>query len=643
MQLFQQRVLVDLREEDQSAIPSTPRKPLAEAVVVGLVAVGTCLVILAYRKAATTSKVGSYDAMFWAGMVIVYLTAWWAVSRSHTIGWLGFLGLFTVLPKFWMSRNGPIYFDESAHYALLRDVVSTGHLFQFSPLLPIGTYYPGMESVAATIHWLTGLSSWDSALTLIAVVHSLVLVQIYYIARALSLPHRWAAIAGLVYAVNPSFIYEDVQFAYESVAILLMLTILRLYADAMAVERSEGNTWRQTLLTALLIAVMSFGSVVTHHLTSLTGAGLLLTGALFFKPQTGFLDRKGGWRRQFVRWTPVLTLGACFALWVAFVAPRTVPYLFPHLSQPLSQVLSLLKIGGHSKSGSGLRSLFSNSRAPAYERAAAFAAPVLIALTLLVVVIRWLRKRRFESNFLWSFVLTAAYLVSLPLTLLSGGAAGAHRTWASTWAGIALLPAAVAFLFELGRRKRWLKRAITAMGAVAIVVLLMGNVAAGTPMDYRFPGPYKFGSDTLGLTPETLTFAGWVQKHLGTGADVVTDRYTALALTDHADAVTPLPITGLPLEEIWYDKRPPDPALMNALDRQQDAYLAIDLRDTKFTATEAPLFVAGEPALVPAQNMARLAHWPWLKLLYSSQDYRLYKISFDQYYLWYPFHSKSEG
>jgi hypothetical protein len=642
VQLFQQRVMADLGEEGQSATPSAPRIPLADAVTAVLVVVGAFLVVLALHKAARTFTVGSYDLTFWAGMVLAYLTvAWRALYGPYTVRWLGVLGLFTVLPKFWMSRNGPIYFDESAHYALLRDVISSGHLFQYSPLLPIGTFYPGMESVAATIHWLTGMSAWDSALTLVAVVHSLLLVQMYYIARALSLPHRWAVVAGLVYAVNPSFLYEDVQFAYESVAILLMLTILRLYADAMAVERSEGSTWRQGLLTTLLIAVMSFGCVVTHHLTSLTGVGLLLAGALVFKPQDGFLDRRGSWHRQFVRWTPALILGACFVLWVAFEAPKTVPYLFPHLSQPFSQIASLLKLG-HS-SGGGVRSLFSNSRAPAFERVAAFAAPVLIALTLLVVVIRWLWKRRFESNFLWSFVLTAAYLVSLPLTLLSGGAAGAHRTWASTWAGVALLPAAVMFLFELRQRKRWVKRAGMVMGTLALVVLLIGNVAAGTPMDYRYPGPYEFGSDTLSLTTEELTFDSWVEEHLGAGAHVVTDRYTALELTDHADAVTPLPVTGLPLEEFWYDKRPPDPALMNTMDQQQDDYLAVDLRDTYFTATEAPLFVTGEPALVPVENMTRLGQWPWLKLIYSSQHYRLYKINFNGYYLWYPFHSKSEG
>jgi hypothetical protein len=128
-----------------------------------------------------------------------------------------------------VSPGGPIGFDETAHFALLRNIIFAGSLFQHTPLLPIGTFYPGLESAAATIHWLTGLSAWDSALTLISVAHCLLPVQVYYLARALPVPHRWAAVAGLVYATNPSFVYFDAQFAYESVALPLMLTILRLY------------------------------------------------------------------------------------------------------------------------------------------------------------------------------------------------------------------------------------------------------------------------------------------------------------------------------------------------------------------------------------------------------------------------------
>lgn len=642
MQLSRRRGSVDFWEDSQPSNPPAPSRPKAELIAVGLCVVGVALVAWAYRK-AKTEAIGSYDAIFWAGMAIVYLTVLWrAVSGRYAVLWLGFLGLFTVLPKFLMSPNNPIYFDETAHFSLLQSTISAGKPFQYSPLLPIGTYYPGMESAAATIHWLTGLSAWDSALTLLAVAHCLLLVQIYYIARALQVPHQWAAVAGLVYATNPSFVYEDVQFAYESLAISLMLVIVRVYLESLEAERNGGRTWRESVSTAVFLVVMSFGCVVTHHLTSLTGIGLLLAAALFVKPFSGFLDRKAGWRRAFVRYAPVLAFGGIFSLWVFLEAPGTVPYLFPHVSQPFSQLAGL---AGGSKGGV-LRGLFSHSTAPKYEQISAIAAPVIISLALLFVVIRWLWKRqlRRRANFFWSFLLAAAYLVSLPLTLVAEGAAGAHRTWASSYVGVGLLPAAIVFFFELGRRRQWLRRTAAAAGAVILIVLLIGNIASGTPTDYRFPGPYKFASDTLSVTPETITLVQWVKTHLGPSPHIVADRYTAVALSGRANAFTPLQTGQYPIAEFWYNRRPPEPALMYALQKQGDDYLAVDMRDTTNNAStaEAPLFVAGEPNIVPARDMTRLGQWPWLTLLYSSQNYRLYRINFVMYYLWYASHAYSE-
>jgi hypothetical protein len=626
-------------EESRSPVPLVPSGLLAELLAACAVAGGALLVVWAYRT-APTAAIEFYDPVFWAGMLLAYLAvAWRAIAGRYAVVWLGLLGLLTLLPKFWMSPGGPIYFDETAHFALLQNSISAGSLFQHTPLLPIGTFYPGLESAAAAIHWLTGLSAWDSALTLIAVVHCLLPVQVYYIARALPVPHRWGAVAGLVYAANPSFLYNDVQFAYESFAILLMLTIVRLYLGALAAERSGGRTWRQSLSTALLIALISFGCVVTHHLTSLTGIVVLLAGALFLKPISGFVDRKGGWRRLFVRWTPVLTLAITFGMWVAFVAPQTVPYLSPNVSGTAAQLVSLASGSKHSGVA---RTIFSRSAAPIYEQAAAIAGPIMIAVALILAVILWLRNRPRRSNLLWALVLTAAYLLSLPLTLTSKGVNGAHRTWATTFVGVALLPAALFLLSDLDKRGPWLKRTAVAAGTAVLAVLLVGNVAAGTPIDYRFPGPYRFGSDTLSVTPETIRFAHFVRAHLGPGARVVTDRFTGLALTGRADAVTPMQGPTVPISNIWYNRFPPTPILLYAMQRQRDEYLAVDVRDARYASTlPPPLFFAGEPEQVPVRNIARLAEWPWLRLLYSSVHYRLYKIDYNSYYLWYPSHGNS--
>jgi hypothetical protein len=250
--------------------------------------------------------------------------------------------------------------------------------------------------------------------------------------------------------------------------------------------------------------------------------------------------------------------------------------------------------------------------------------------------IRWLRKRPLRWNFLWPLVVVAVYLVSVPVTVTAEGTAGAHRSWASTYVGVALLPAALAILFELDRRRQWVKRVAAAGGAAVLVVLLVGNVTAGTSTDYRFPGPYEFGSDTRSVTPETLRLAEWVKTHLGSGVRVVTDEPTALALTTDADAVTPRQTPDLPIAEIWYDRRPPLPPLMHALEQGRVDYIVVDTRDAQYVAPQSDLFTPDEPPVVPAENIARMAHWPWLQLLYSSQHYRVYKIDFEKYFTWYP-------
>ena len=341
MRTFGQLISARVQEDSRPRVLLVQSGPLAELTAAGLVAGRRRPGDLGI-PASPTAAIQTYDPIFWAGMLLAYLAvAWRAVSGPHSVLWLGLLGLFTVLPSFLQSPGGPIGYDATAHFALLRNVISKGGLFQYTPLLPIATFYPGLESAAAAIHWLTGLSAWYSALTLIAVVHCLVPVQLYYVARALQVPHRWAAAAGLVYAANPSFVYFDAQFAYETVAILLVLTIVRLYVEGLAAERSGGSTWKQSLSAALVIAVISFGLVVTHHLTSLTGIALLLAGALFIKPMSGLADRKGGWRRLFVRWVPVLTLAICSGCGLS--SPRRPgSYLFPHLSGTTSQLFALV-------------------------------------------------------------------------------------------------------------------------------------------------------------------------------------------------------------------------------------------------------------------------------------------------------------
>src|SRR5258705_11243733 len=99
-------------------LPPIPSGPLAELSAVCLVAIAAALVVWAYHVAPTTRS-QSYYLIFWAGMLLAYLAvAWRLVSGRYAVLWLGLLGLFTMLTRFWVSPGGPIGFDETAHFAL---------------------------------------------------------------------------------------------------------------------------------------------------------------------------------------------------------------------------------------------------------------------------------------------------------------------------------------------------------------------------------------------------------------------------------------------------------------------------------------------------------------------------------------------
>jgi len=419
-----------------------------------------------------------------------------------------------------------------------------------------------------------------------------------------------------------------------------MLVLVRIYVTGLTGELPARRAGRQAACLLAMMTLLIATLVVTHHLTSLTTLFLLLLGAFFIQLPLGSFDARGVLPRVLLRWIPVAALGMTLAVWVALVAPGTVPYLFPHVAEPASSLLNAVGLGsGHT---SLLRKLFSHSTIPLYERIAAIAAPALISILWLVVAIGWLRSRPQGTTRLWALALSAAYLVSLPLTILAEGAAGAHRTWATTFVGVSLLPATAAVLYRW-RERRPRTRRLTAVGwVVFLAVVLVGNIAAGTPTDYRFPGPYKFGSDTLSQTGETTAFAHWVRTNLGRNANIATDRFTAVALTGKADAITPLQVPGLPLAGIWYNPRPPQPQLLYAMRQVGTRYLALDMRDAHHASIVAPLFVPGLPDYVPERNLTRLAHWPWLHLLYSSAHYRLYRIDYHTYFIWYPFHAEDQ-
>jgi len=322
------------------------------------------------------------------------------------------------------------------------------------------------------------------------------------------------------------------------------------------------------------------------------------------------------------------------------MAPATVGYLSPYFGGGLGQLVDLF--GG---SGGG-RTLFTASTEPSYERWSAFASPVIIGLLALLALAGHRHRTARGSGTRWSPMRLGLvgfgllYFPSVPFILVSSGAEGARRTWAFTYLGLAILvvPAILALIDTPRLRPRPRRPAARRLTVFCVIaascVLLVGNVSAGLDEDYRFPGPYVFGSDTRSLTPELTACADWFGAHVGTDQLIVTDRYTGLGFVRQADAWTAAPSAGFPTYELYFhDGRPPSD-LVQELSSSHYAYLIIDQR----MATELPaigvFFEPDEPFAYGGRDpisvaaLAQYENYPWTTLIYQSDSYAIYRFDF---------------
>jgi hypothetical protein len=313
-------------------------------------------------------------------------------------------------------------------------------------------------------------------------------------------------------------------------------------------------------------------------------------------------------------------------LWATWVAPSTVDYLRPHVDGALSQAADLLR--GHGSRASAARHMpFTASAAPAYERICAFAAQLIVAAVTLVALLQTWRDRKSVGRaflFVPCLLLVLVYFGSLPLTLVSAGGEPAHRLWSFTYLGVALV--AVWGFPQWERAARRLgKRAVVAVGGVAVMVVAIGNVAAGENVYYRFPGPYAFGTDTRAQTPELTQLSSWANAHLPGGSKVVTDRFTSEVLTAQTRLVTQSPEESY-ATTLYREGDAASQNLRSYLATHEFRYWIVDMRI--LTMQPAQRFFQGytEPDSVSPVAIATAGSSSFLRLVRSTDHYRIYEI-----------------
>lgn len=514
----------------------------------GALVAGAAVMWLAYHMARYSTG-HAHFLVFWVGYcTVLAVTFAVGISRTTANGWrltvLLVFGVLSYLPKFLMSFSGPVYFDEFGQWRAANDLLAHGHFGVANTYLPIERYYPGLQAVTVAVHFVTGLSTWHAGQLVVVLAHTLVLVVVWRIAHAIGLSERAAFAAAVVYALNPSYLYFDTQYGYESLGLPLAFTAVACAIRARRHHRPIGaRAW------SVVAFVVAAAVIPTHPVSAAVMLVLLLAVSLLIPGRTaGAVPRSARWGP----WTVTVLAVAGFWLWIWLVAPTTLGYIGPHLTHGVEQAWNGVlrrspKVTIRGSNGAQVISTkhapFGGSGVPTYEIVCAYVTQVIVGLVLLLALVRAWRERRDRRALLLvaPFLLaTIGYFLSLPLALTASGGESAHRLW-----GFAYLGVAVVTVWAAPEARRLVARLrsghlLTVMLALLIVVAI-GNTAAGENVLYRFPGPYEFGTDTRAHTPEVYQLARWADEHIPAGSHVVTDRDTGEIITGYTSLYVPSP------------------------------------------------------------------------------------------------------
>ena len=622
---------------------SSPRGYLLAAVALaGCELAGMAAVVRGYQIAETTVSSTSEFAWFWIGMFLLELPLAGLVLRRdapRTIrtALLTFYGIVSYAPKLLRDPTSSAYHDEFAHWRETAEILGTGKLFRSDAIIPIIARYPGLHAATAALVHATGLNIWQAATLLLLLFHVMLVLGIATLAQALGLGNRTSSLAAILYSLNSSFLYFDTQYAYESMAITLLVWTLVAYVWAI---RSPSRQGRAT--SSVLTTVLSAGTVITHHLSAFTL--LLIMAFISLAVSVPWLAKRKNWVWTAVTaWGLTLITAAMVGSWFLFVAPSSLPYLSPYISGGLSELMQEAQ-----GSGAG-RQLFGASMSPWWEQKSAYLVTIS-AFALAMGGLLWIRVRIRDGRLprgrrralLFSFTLSGLiYFPSTIFILSPAGAEGARRSWAFTWIGLCILAApAAAWLLDFARRRahQWMRVSMRSALAASLAIALVGGTAAGLDASYRFPGLFLYGSDARSVTPELLGTSAWFSARFGSGNNIVTDRYTGLifgsvGLQNTADPSASFPTYNIYLAKPGVSIKPA--YLLSELSSSDYTYLIVDKRMAYDLPQIGVYFEPDEPMWIDRRHGVKPVFYgrldkfntiQWMVKIFQSDNYSIYRL-----------------
>jgi hypothetical protein len=601
--------------------------------------IGAVLIVLAYHHATGLAQPDQAQfALYWAGFLggMLPLVALACAPRSDALTRacaLAGIGLFGMVPTL-LRKPYPLGQDDFAHLRQSLETFLRGDVGHASPLMPISEVFPGLPQIIDAFARLTGLPLFPMGKIVIVLAHVLSVLAVYQLVRAVGVPGRGAAAGAVVYTLNPSWVYFDTEVSYESLALPMLLWCL---AATVAASRARE---RPDLRYIAVIVLCAAALPVVHHVTTIVFClivALLIVACLMQRVPRAAAVHSGAPQEHL--W-PLLLTASCLLVSIAFwwsgIYDWLVAYLSPSLTHGWTQLRQISS--GVAAESSGKRDPFAATQIPTYELVSGLLFPaVVLVLFLPSLVVLWHNRRRVGSAPQAFAVLGAMYFLYMPMVLTKGGAEGAHRSWAFSFIGIAVLcalgwsfgPATRAWSFGTA----WAGPRGVRVGvvSVALAVMTLGGTSSGTNVSARFPGSANVGDDERSVSREGAAVTAWIAAHTPVDTPVLADRYVSQQVGSIGRMASLQPSPGFPMWDFYMSQAPVQP---NVVKQVLDAHIRYFVVDARMATTRPRMgfwFQGDEPrsdraGLVPQVAIDRFNCLPWLRATYAAGPLTVYEV-----------------
>lgn len=507
------------------------RIALGAMPLLALAAAGGLLLVALGDNLAREGKAGA-QPLFWAGLAVIYAPIAFRLlgsgaSRGERLGLVLTLAISLYLVKVLHSPAEFVRFDELGWWRATHESILTGRLFEANPLNPATAGFPSLAAVTASLAQLTGLGIFHSGLIVIGLARFVLVLALFLFLERITGSTRGAGVGVVVYACNPSFLYFDVQFGYESLALAVAAALLLATLRWSRIERVAVGS--EVTGVASLVVLLACGLAVTHHMTSLAMVGFLCLWWVL-----RYLRRRRGDAAESRFMGPLLAaaaLAVAFVLWFAFVSgSETIEELGGLFSRAFNSIVDL------ATGSQGSKKLFSGAgeSQPLIARALALASVIPI-IAVLAAGLRAVWKDRVRDS-LWLALAAVAvlYPVTLGLRLTEAGSETSQRASEFVFLGVAFLAAFLVARLPVGGPPSFVRRLrnVAIQAALTTIALLTfaGAFLLGELQATRQPGSYLVGAEDRSVTPQGVAAAGFAAAHLEPRSRLLTDRTNATLL-----------------------------------------------------------------------------------------------------------------